>query len=124
MEHGKTHPCKEQNRPGGEMEKEQRTACQNWKPVSYTHLDVYKRQKIHSAIKVITGLMESIMHSTPIIMVISVSYTHLPFLYRHMKNIPENGKFIFLDSGWMDETIRDFQAGRICVDVYKRQEYQ
>lgn len=29
-----------------------------------------------------------------------------PFLYRHMKNIPENGKFIFLDSGWMDETIR------------------
>lgn len=41
-----------------------------------------------------------------------------PFLYRHMKNIPESGKFIFLDSGWMDETIRDFQAGRICVQQY------
>ncbi len=27
-----------------------------------------------------------------------------PFLYRYMKQIPEEGKFTFLDSGWMEET--------------------
>lgn len=26
-----------------------------------------------------------------------------PFLYRHFTRIPEAGKFVFLDSGWMDE---------------------
>ena len=25
-----------------------------------------------------------------------------PFLYRYMKQIPENGKFTFLDSGWIN----------------------
>lgn len=29
-----------------------------------------------------------------------------PFLYRHVVNIPEEGKFCFLDSGWMDEVVR------------------
>ena len=31
-----------------------------------------------------------------------------PFLYRHFTRIPEAGKFVFLDSGWMDEVV----AGR------------
>ena len=26
-----------------------------------------------------------------------------PFLYRYMKQIPEEGKFTFLDSGWMEQ---------------------
>lgn len=29
-----------------------------------------------------------------------------PFLYRHFVKIPEAGKFMFLDSGWMDEVIK------------------
>ena len=36
-----------------------------------------------------------------------------PFLYRYFREIPEAGKFTFLDSGWMDPTCRE--------DVYKRQ---
>ena len=43
-----------------------------------------------------------------------------PFLYRHMKNIPENGKFLFLDSGWMDQTIREYQSGSFSVKEYER----
>ena len=30
-----------------------------------------------------------------------------PVLYRYMKQIPESGKFTFLDSGWMEETVQD-----------------
>lgn len=41
-----------------------------------------------------------------------------PFLYRHMKNIPESGKFIFLDSGWMDESIRAMQSGELSEEEY------
>ena len=29
-----------------------------------------------------------------------------PFLYRYFEKIPETGKFTFLDSGWMDETVK------------------
>lgn len=29
-----------------------------------------------------------------------------PFLYRYMAAIPEQGKFAFLDSGWMDEVVK------------------
>lgn len=43
-----------------------------------------------------------------------------PFLYHHMKNIPENGKFLFLDSGWMDQTIREYQSGSFSVKEYER----
>ena len=30
-----------------------------------------------------------------------------PFLKRHFETIPEEGKILFLDSGWMDETVRE-----------------
>ena len=30
-----------------------------------------------------------------------------PFLYRHMLNIPEKGKLVFLDSGWMNEVVEE-----------------
>lgn len=36
-----------------------------------------------------------------------------PFLWRYMETIPETGKFIFLDSGWMEETVDDVIAGRL-----------
>lgn len=31
-----------------------------------------------------------------------------PFLYRYFKQIPENGKFTFLDSGWMEDTCKEY----------------
>ena len=43
-----------------------------------------------------------------------------PFLYRHMKKIPENGKFLFLDSGWMDQTVRERQSGQLDDQDYQR----
>ncbi len=30
-----------------------------------------------------------------------------PFLYRYFVKIPEKGKFVFLDSGWMDEIVKE-----------------
>ena len=30
-----------------------------------------------------------------------------PFLYRYMKQIPEVGKFTFLDSGWIEQTEKE-----------------
>lgn len=30
-----------------------------------------------------------------------------PFFYRYMKELPEAGKFTFLDTGWMEETIKE-----------------
>lgn len=37
-----------------------------------------------------------------------------PFLCRHMENIPEAGKFVFMDSGWMEETVND-EIDRKCT---------
>ena len=33
-----------------------------------------------------------------------------PFLYRYFKQIPEAGKFTFLDSGWMEQTCKVCRA--------------
>lgn len=41
-----------------------------------------------------------------------------PFLCRHIKNIPENGKILFLDSGWMDESVRALENGQLSVTEY------
>ena len=43
-----------------------------------------------------------------------------PFLYRYMKQIPEAGKFTFLDSGWMDETVNDVLHNDLCEDAYDK----
>lgn len=37
----------------------------------------------------------------------------MPFLWRYMEAIPEAGKFVFLNSGWLRETADDFVCGRI-----------
>lgn len=43
------------------------------------------------------------------------------FLGRHMANIPEAGKFVFMDSGWMEETIADEIDGKCAgKDLAKR----
>lgn len=40
-----------------------------------------------------------------------------PFLYRYFKQIPESGKFTFLDSGWMEQTCKD------CLDGLNGEAY-
>ena len=36
-----------------------------------------------------------------------------PFLWRYMENIPEAGKFVFIDSGWLEETVDDVLAKKL-----------
>ena len=43
-----------------------------------------------------------------------------PFLYRYMKQIPEEGKFTFLDSGWMEQTVMDVLSGDLEGDLYEK----
>ncbi len=42
-----------------------------------------------------------------------------PFLYRYFKQIPESGKFTFLDSGWMEQTCKDCLDG-LDGDAYSK----
>ena len=41
-----------------------------------------------------------------------------PFLYRYFAKIPEAGKFVFMDSGWMDETVGDYLRGELKEAEY------
>jgi polyphosphate:AMP phosphotransferase len=41
-----------------------------------------------------------------------------PFLYRYFKQIPEAGKFTFLDSGWMEQTCKDCMDGSLKGEKY------
>ena len=43
-----------------------------------------------------------------------------PFLYRYFKRIPEAGKFVFLDSGWMDEIVREKLHGKLSDEDYAK----
>ncbi len=43
-----------------------------------------------------------------------------PFLYRYFVKIPEAGKFMFLDSGWMDEVTGDCIRGKLDEKDYKK----
>ena len=43
-----------------------------------------------------------------------------PFLYPYAAAIPENGKLIFLDSGWMESTVRKALRLEITREEYKR----
>lgn len=54
-----------------------------------------------------------------------------PFLYRYFTKIPEAGKFVFLDSGWMDEVTRmclhdktDQEEYELRIDSVRRFERQ
>lgn len=42
-----------------------------------------------------------------------------PFLYRHFAKIPEAGKFMFFDSGWMDEVIKGRLHGGMTEETYE-----
>ena len=41
-----------------------------------------------------------------------------PFLYRFFEKIPEAGKFTFLDSGWMDQIVKERLDGRLDDKEY------
>ena len=43
-----------------------------------------------------------------------------PFLYRHFTRIPEAGKFVFLDSGWMDEVVEERLHGELSEEKYAK----
>ncbi len=43
-----------------------------------------------------------------------------PFLYRHFAKIPEEGKFVFFDGGWMDEVTSQYVAGDLSEDEYRQ----
>ena len=43
-----------------------------------------------------------------------------PFLYPYFKAIPENGKLLFMDSGWMEATVRDSLSGELSKKEYRR----
>ena len=43
-----------------------------------------------------------------------------PFLYRHFTRIPEAGKFVFLDSGWMDEVAEERLHGELSEEEYAK----
>ena len=42
-----------------------------------------------------------------------------PFLYPYAKAIPENGKVMFYDSGWMEEAVRKYLSREITREEYK-----
>jgi len=41
-----------------------------------------------------------------------------PFLYPYFKAIPENGKFLFMDSGWMDDCVSSLCRGKLDKQEY------
>ena len=43
-----------------------------------------------------------------------------PFLYRYFAKIPEAGKFVFLDSGWMEQSVMDVLTGDLEGDLYEK----
>ena len=52
--------------------------------------------------------------------VIPESESRYPFLYPYATAIPENGKLIFLDSGWMESTVRKALRLEISREEYDR----
>ena len=52
--------------------------------------------------------------------IIPESEARYPFLYPYAAAIPENGKLVFLDSGWVENTVRKSLRLEISKDEYKR----
>ena len=52
--------------------------------------------------------------------VIPESEARYPFLYPYAAAIPENGKLVFLDSGWMESTVRKGLRLEISREEYKK----
>ena len=48
------------------------------------------------------------------------SEARYPFLYPYAKAIPENGKIMFYDSGWMEDCVRKYMHREITREEYKK----
>ena len=42
-----------------------------------------------------------------------------PFLYQYFRHIPENGKIMIYDSGWMEDCVQKLMGREITKDEYK-----
>ena len=51
--------------------------------------------------------------------VIPENESRYPFLYPYACAVPENGKIMFLDSGWMESLVRKYIRREITDDEYK-----
>ena len=52
--------------------------------------------------------------------VVPENESRYPFLYPYACAIPENGKIMFLDSGWMENVVRKYIRSEITRDEAKR----
>ena len=52
--------------------------------------------------------------------VVPENESRYPFLYPYACAIPENGKIMFLDSGWMENVVRKYVRREITREEYKR----
>ena len=52
--------------------------------------------------------------------VVPESESRYPFLYPYACAIPENGKIMFLDSGWMENVVRKYIRSEITREEFKR----
>ncbi len=43
----------------------------------------------------------------------------LSFIGRYFKELPENGKIVFLDSGWMTQVTREYATGELDEETYR-----
>lgn len=50
--------------------------------------------------------------------IVSERESRYPFLYPYAKTIPEAGKLLFMDSGWMEETVRKYLHRDITKEQY------
>lgn len=50
----------------------------------------------------------------------TVEETRRPFLWRHFCSIPESGKLLILDSGWMDESVKAYSRDKYSRSKYKK----
>ena len=53
-------------------------------------------------------------------MITPESQARYPFLYTYAKSIPENGKIMFYDSGWMEDAVRKYMHREITKEQYKQ----
>ncbi len=51
---------------------------------------------------------------------VAESQERYPFLHKFFRAIPENGKFLFMDSGWMEDTVHKYLRREITNREYRR----
>ena len=73
-----------------------------------------------SLIKEMISELDPRFYSVVSPMIVPESESRYPFLYPYATEIPENGKIVFLDSGWMESAVRKMLKLEISKEEYKR----